>query len=721
MKLSHCAIVTILSVILSGCSMPEEGGASTSWQVEYEVPLTKITLPIRDAFNKLLQDSTLNIKDPNDDDFSVGDTFQLHYTSNDTNLYNFMLLHQKSLNQNIDVSSLKLKDIPLLDHVLNIPDSISIDDFIDSDQVVEVVDKFISTEFRHILFDSLPDSATVTIDNNTMNSYYSNIMLALESSVGTFFDVRIEKPLRPGGSHIFKVPVKDLLLKDTMDIILNATIDKGSFPDIKELLSVSIDINDLNILDAFIKDDFLDYQFEYSADIPIPTDSFVLNYADLSSFSIPVSIYNPFPLKLDVTTSLPSIIDRTYAKQNQITSLHEIPEQIEEEQLKGNIDVSIAENENQFTIEMENVRVLTKWDKKSESSTMPVTINGRIRSTGKFVSLNRIDDVVVKTENGEVVFSELYGYYNRKTFFEGKETSFKMPFQGTNTVMEKFRDKINLINNKLVIDIDFLMRDHSSISNMNYWCIMQMYCGEEIRTDTLSWSMEDIKDDNMSSYSFDFNDVINSFPDSIKYTIDYEFPQNSKILFSDSLFINNEDSSFISIPVNFNLALATSFAWDISDTIFLELGTTPVPLRFEDSWHQPMRDKSLLLEFDMFNETSLSGSMFGLATSSSKRELLDSMSIEDMRVLFSDRSFEHAVIPLLGDKGISLPGRGNSIINSINISNEHLQEILYSDTLVVKQWMMILPSSDALIDTDFLSLAASLTLSGVQSTDMFNK
>ncbi len=45
---------------------------------------------------------------------------------------------------------------------------------------------------------------------------------------------------------------------------------------------------------------------------------------------------------------------------------------------------------------------------------------------------------------------------------------------------------------------------------------------------------------------------------------------------------------------------------------------------------------------------------------------------------------------------------------------------MHSDTLVVKQWMMILPSSDALIDTDFLSLSASLTLSGVQSTDMFN-
>lgn len=721
MKLPLFVLPAVLFFGFTSCSMPEEGGGTTSWQVDYSLPLTKITLPIRDAFDRLLKDSTLNITDPNEESFSVGDTFQLNYLSNDTNFYNFKLLNQKSLNQSLDVSSLKLANMPLIEKILKIPDSLSLDDLIDSEHTLKLVDTLISTEFRHILFDSLPDSASVTVNNSDLITSCSNVLLTLKSRTGIFFDIEIEKTLQPGESHTLKVPVKDLMLNDTMELILDAKIDDEVLPNIKELLSVSIGINDLNILDAFIKDDFLDYRFEYSADLPLPTDSFVLNYADVGKLEIPVEIFNPYPLDIELETSLPSVLDRAYARSNQIKSWEHIPETIEPKHLKGSLEMKISENENRLIIGVEDARVLTQWDKKAQRCTVPVHISGRVKSTGKFVSLNRLDEVKISTENGGISFLEMCGYYNRDAFFKGTKTSFRMPFQGTNSVMEKFRDKIKLIDNELVIDIDFLMRDHSTISAMNYWCIMEMYCGEDIRVDTLSWSMEDIRDKNMTSYRFDFNRVINSFPDSIKYTIDYEFPRNAEILFSDSLLKNDKDSSLISIPVNFNLALATSFAWDISDTIFLELGTTLLPLRFEDRWYEPMSDKSLKLEFDMFNETSFAGSMYCLAVPSSQRELIAHMTIEDMRDQFAHGGFDRDVIPLFGDKGVSLPRRGNSVINTITIPNDHLQDILYSDTLVVKQWMMILPTSDALLDTDFLSLAASLTLSGVQSTDMFNK
>ncbi len=704
----------LVTILLHSCSMPTSSEENVSWAVNYTVPLANITYPITDLFKQIASDSTFSIEDPHDDSLNLGDTLNVNYSSLDTTTYSFSLLNQRLFTNEISMSEFSLKDLPPLNTTFSIPDTSTHND----SGTTTFTEKYISQYFNNILFDS-SDSASVTFTNVSDMVINSETNLFLNNQHGTFLELALPDSLNPGESKTIRIPVNNLELTDETEFVLSMNIDSSDEFSEGEFLNIAIDLNGLDIIDAIIIDSFVNYAFDYTTDIIVPNDSFIVDYVDFSTLHIPLILNNPFPVELKVQTHIPSVIDREYAQQNNIKSESDIPTNIDDSFLKGNTDFEIFENENYLLINFENVRILPK--SKDTLSVIPLQLHGTASSNGTMVTLKSIEKLKIQAEEINVEFNELLGSYNKDAFFEGDVTSFSLPFQGDSEAFEDMRDIVKFINNDLSVNINFLMRDSSTISKMNYWCIMEMYCGSDISSDTLQWSMDDIKDNSSNLYHFDFSSVVNSFPDSIKYRVNYEFPQDEPVHFRDSLFVNDVDNSSISIPVMFNMDLKTAFVWDVSDTIILDLGMQSIPLSFENSWYEPLNEKSVQLDFDIFNQSNISGRMFALAGTEQNREALDSLTPKELSNQFVTQQFDSRFIQLLGADALTIPPRNESSQNIVILAEDDLPKILYSDSVMLRMCVMLFPSEvDALIDTDFLGLNASISLSGEQSTDLFN-
>ncbi len=707
--------LVLVMILLHSCSMPTSSEENVSWAVNYTVPLANITYQITDLFTQIASDSTFSIEDPDNDSLSLGDTLNVNYSSHDTTLYSFPLLNPNSFNKEISLSEFSLKDLPPLETTFSIPD----DFLINNSTMTLLKETYISPHFENIQFETPDDSIFLTIKNLSESIINSEISLSLNNEHGTVLQLELPKLLNPGESEIIQIPIEDLELTDSTEFVLAMNIDSNDIFSVGEFLDIAVDFGGLDIIEAIVVDSFINYEFEYTTEIIVPSDSFIINFVDFSTLHIPLTLYNPFPLELHLQTNIPSVVDREYAQLHNIRTESDIPSEMDESFSKGKSTFEIGEHTNNLNLRFDNVRILPQQN--DSHSIIPLHFKGKISTTGAMVSLKSLGNFSIKTEQNSIEFKEISGYYNRDSFFEGDVTSFTLPFQGDSKTFEDMRDIVKFVNNDLSVDINFLMRDSSTISKMNYWCIMEMYCGDTISSDTLQWSMENIKDETSNVYHFDFSSVVNSFPDSIKYRVNYEFPQNEPVHFRDSLFVNEVEQSSISIPVMFNMDLKTAFVWDVSDTIILDLGTQSIPLAFEDSWYEPLNEKSIQLDFDIFNQSNISGRMFALAVTEEDSEVLDSLTPKELTDQFVTQQFDSRFIQLLGADALTIPPRNSSSHNMAILSEDDLPKILYSDTVMLRMCVMLLPSEvDALIDTDFLGLNASISLSGEQSTDLFN-
>lgn len=699
-------------ILLSSCSTPTGLDGTTKWEVCYSLPLTNVTVSVNDVFNQLILDSSISVNDDNDS--TLGDTMTFSFASRDSEEYRFKLLDQNLLEKEIRCDNITISEAP------EIVTDLVLREFIDEiNTTITAIQTIPSTFFELIKFDSLSEAAEITIYNNSQATIFQNVELSLLNEDSTLILTNSQTPLTPGKSITIQLPVALQNLKDSLTFKFNSTVE-GITPDESDILSINLDLNGTSIEEAVINSSYIDYDFSFNTSIPIPNDSFLVHYADIKKLSIPIELFNPFPFSLDVTAELPNVVDREYAQIKQWETLNDVTFPIPASVQKGTQEMSIHQGENQFTIAGDNVRILPAITSDGLSS-IPIKISGTVKATGSNIHISKWKEIRCKTVDCSAQFSEIKGHYREESHFPGSTKSFNIPLSGINTVTSQLRDKVRLINSVLEMTLDFKFKDYSSIEKMKYWCILEMYCHDEIRTDTFSWVMEEIVTDEKVSVMFDCNTLTNSFPDSITYRVAYSFPEKSTLHFADSLFSVHNDVISLVVPVEYDLNLTSDFIWEISDSILLDLGTSHFPLSFPETWKKPLEDKTLEFSCNLLNNSNFSGTILSLAVPNKKKELLDSLSKEELFSYFEQNSFPEDFIPILGDDGITVPHRGQCHNSTVHITDHSIHEILTSDTLYLRQVLLIPPTkADALLDSDFLSLDASFALKGIQSSDMFN-
>lgn len=702
-KQCHTLIAALMLIIIACSTSPEHD--KLSWYSKYTVPVVNKAFYIKDLLSNIVVDSNFFITDPDTGNDNLGDTFTLHITKSDLKENESLLFNSNLLNFNYKFSQLFTSGLPKLYDTLNILLS---EDSIGGE--IHFNGQIVSSFFKMLKIDSINNYMKIKIANIAENVEFLDGALDLiekeQKSVSQSFNLS-----ETSIDTTLKLDLSGFELKDSINYELLIKYKKNE-PEIKEMqIVLEFDFNELSIESAEINDLYIAYDFEQELYLPVSVDGFNLHFLDFEKLNISGIIKNPFPFSLNSKITINSLNSAEFLNNEDSVFT-----------LSLNIDANDNESkfkESFFSINFNKKRLTAFWDSLYQICYMPVLVNGKINASGNTILVNKDMEVGISVYNPEVEVTELKGSYECTTFVEGKSDDFDMPLTELKDVLAAIRDKVKLTNNKLLVNLEFLMPESSLISDVTYWCIMMMYSDSEMVEDTLSWSMSDIKGHEYYQYEFEVNKMVNAFPDSIKYRIDYQFPKGTQIHLHDSLFQNANGKASVIMNVNFDLELISSLVWEINNDVCLDLGVIDIPLSMlTSSQAGVLKEKVFYTEFEILNNTNFGGLFFGLASKMENRNLLEAIKPDSFINYFDNYSANAFFIPLLGVDGIELPQRGDQKVDVRYLNNLNITKILESDSIAVRFGVLVSPTtSDALIDTDFISINASATLEGIQSTD----
>lgn len=715
-KWGHFLLSAFMLAVIS-CSSSDIDN-ELSWYSKYTVPLTNKSFYVSDLLKEIVIDTNFFISDPDTGGANLGDTFDLHIIKSDLKSYESVLFNSDNININYKFSELSLKDLPLIIDTVEI--GLSDEAFLDS--IFELKYHIISKLFKKIDFDSLDNFATLKIENLSDSVYLKDLSLIIES-VDTVLLLDGYDSLNSNSSIIKEVNLSNFILNDSINykILFNGNKNSTSLDSLK--LSISLDLNGLSFDKADILDKYIDYEFEQLIYVPVTVDGFNLQYVDVDKINLPIIIKNPFPFGFNGTVEISSMFDINSQKQGIFT---EPLFQTDKRGLDLNIDANNSGNsfkESVINVKLNNKRIYCDWDPLLEICYVPVIIAGKIKSEGVGINVSDEMEIGIRVENPEVKIAELKGSYQKPAFVIGKNDDFDMPLTDLEKVLTVIRDKVKLVDNKLSVELEFLMPDSSTLSDVKYWCIMMMYADSTVVEDTLTWEMKNIKGGDINKYEFEVNSMVNAFPDSIKYRIDYEFPEGSIVHLTDTLFKNEGGKSSVEMNVNFNLELTSSLVWEITDKVSFDLGVMNVPMAYlKESGGAILDEKVLFTELDVLNQTNFSGQLLALGSEVDNRMVLEELSIDTFTEYFESISQDSLFIPILGNSAIELPARGEKRSDQFHLLGNIINSVIESDTISLRFALIVFPSQiDALKDTDFIALNSSVTLEGVMSTDKIDQ
>ncbi len=712
MKKQWHTLLAALMLAGLGCSTSSSDN-ELSWYAKYTVPIINKSFFISELLNEVFLDSNFFIVDPDTGFNNEGDTFTLHIVKSDLKTYKSKLFDVNELNFNYKFSNFLINDMPIISDTISF---IVTEDNV-KDGLITISDSIKSDFFKTINFDSLENLISIEIENLSKNLNLEEMKIYLEDfnyldSGKCSFSSKYENSL------IQKFNVSGLKLDSIISYkIVIPVLD--SLSEGKELqIAISLDINDLSVWDGDVFDQYVDFSFEQLIYVPITTDGFNLTYIDIDEIFIPFKLKNPFPISFEGAVEFNSMVDLKFSDYSEYG--------LTTKGKRNNFIFKILENssDNSFKIsnidvEFKDKRLYGQWDSLFQVCYVPVTVSGTLKPKDEFIKLSKSLEVGVSVEDPITKISQIKGDYKKNTFVEGKPDDFDMPLTDLEKVLSVIRDKVKLTDNQLFVELEFLMPDSSYLSDVNYFCIMMMYADNEVVEDTLSWTMEDIRGGDISTYNFEVNKMVNFFPDSIKYRIDYEFPKGAVVQLTDSLFNNDEGKSVVVMNVNFNLELISSLIWEITESVNVDLGVLKLPVSFnENNANMILKEKVLYTEFDILNQTNFSGKLFGLGMNVNEAEQLQNIEIDSFINFFEELCEDASYITMLGRYGVELPSRGAMKSDTVFIEKNAMGKMLTVDSLAVRLGLQIYPAKlDALVDTDFIKFNASATLEGVQSWD----
>lgn len=715
----HILLTALLLTIL-GCSTSPSND-DLSWYAKYTVPLVNKSFYISDLLNELVQDTSFFITDPDTGTDNLGDTFSLHITKSDLKTYESILFNSEQLNFNYKFSNLSLCSLPIISDTISF--SLSNDSL--SSGILKLKDQIKTEFFNKLKFDSLENLLNLEVINISDSIVINSLNFILNDENNNLLLSDFTENIDPASSFKKQISMSNSSLRNELPYEVLLKYSKiGKCKDEFKVV-ISLDFNDLTIISGELSDLYFNYNFEQQLYLPVSIDGFNLNYIDLIDIKLPLKIKNPFLFEVNAEILFNSMADLDDVKNFDNGNWKESSSIINLGSRRKNsfafkIDANESGNsfkESSVLIDFEDKRLFGLWDSLFHLCYVPVTVTGSIKSEGKILSVSNDLEIGIAVENPVTEINEIKGIYEKPYFVNGIPDDFDMPLTDLEHILSVIRDKVKLADNELSVKLQFIMPDSSLISDVKYWCIMMMYAGSEIVEDTLSWRMTDIVGGDINTYLFKVNNMVNTFPDSIKYRIDYEFPKGAEIHLMDTLFKNENGKSSIIMNVNFNLELTSSLVWEISEKVCIDLGVMDIPISLlSKKGDGVLKDKVFYTQFDICNQTNFSGRLISLGSAIEDRSSLESISIDSLLNLFSIYSQDTTFIPIIGNAGIELPGRGNVKEDLVYLSNDNMNKILDLDSMSIRFGLLVFPTElDALIDTDFVSINASATLEGVQS------
>lgn len=711
MKKLLCTLIAAVIVGIS-CSVSTNDD-QLSWYAKYTMPIVNRSFFIADILKNIVLDSNFFITDPDTGNENPGDTFCLHIRKSDLKTYESDLFNSNDLNFTYKFSSFKIKGLPIISDTISIP----VIDNINELGKISIKKQLKTDLFKSIKIDSFSNLIKIKIENLTDSVLLNEIIFKLSGLDSTIiWDIN-------GSSYIDSIVVSNLIIDSIIEYEIIADLDvlKDHLDSLKLILSY--DLNNIGLDFGKLLDHYIDFSFEQLFYIPITMDGFNLSYIDLIEVDLPITIKNPFPVSFNGALVMNSMSDLKDVKENYWKNYGK------NGALGNSLNFNIIGNKNgnsytesKVDAQFRNKRLYAEWDSVFQICYVPITVSGKLVASGSDITLSKDMEIGISVNKPKTEINELKGLYKKPVVVVGKPDDFDMPLTNLENILSIIRDKVKLTDNELSVELEFLMPDSSRLSKVKYWCVMIMFAGNEKIIDTLSWTMEDIKGGDISKYLFEVNKMVNVFPDSIKYRIDYEFPSGSEIHLTDSLFKNEGGKSSVVMNVNFNLELISSLVWEINEDVSIDLGVIDIPIsQIGDKGGLLLKEKVFYTEFNLHNQTNFSGRVYGLGSLIDKKDLLQKITVDSFISNFHYLSTDTLFTSIMGNDGLELPSRGEMKIDTVLLDNNTMNEVLTLDSLSLRLALKIFPTIlDALVDTDFVSVNASATIEGIQSSDDFD-
>lgn len=679
-----------------GCSLFSSSSNEIKWAVHYSIPVGNTKFNIRDMLGGFNKNALISIKDPDDSKSHTGDTIVINCARSDSNSYFSTIVNSSNLNNSFGADSITIHDLPVLKKTVPIKKSTT---------PYDIYDTIITSDFSNLKLSDNSKNPILTVKNSNGTLDGTPEIKLLDKNAQ---EILLEKVESSSDGSSFKI--KSGTVPDTIIMVIH--VDPSRFSNV-DSLTLDIDLNGCLPTSGTIKSRFVSAPFSFSLSIPMEYKNFRCQYADVSKLSFDAHFTIPRGLMLESQATLPTVVPLADARTYPIESSQQL---IDSKHSGSKRTITITGGSQVFQFNLDSSRIISDG-----ASKIPLTLQGVISTKDSVVYIDSMRTVACKLDSLGIAFSRIHGRYTSDAFSEGSWKKLPLPFEANGSSKDELRNKFRLTNSNLMMEITYPLSDRTLIETMNYECIFALYNDNTVTYDTLRWRTDSISSSTNMKVTFPFEKIINAFPDSVRYRVNYTFPENRLIHLDDNVLENKDGICRVRFPVAYSVNLKTKVLWEFNDSTMIDLGVRKFSLKMPVKWSESIANKSITVNSGITNLTMFSGRVLAIGCARKDIEKLKLLTFDQIKSIIEKNSTPAPFVSLLSNQGITMPTHGVSHSQSYTISQPDMDSILSSDSLCVRFYLKGFPSTkNYLSDTDYIGIDLGIKIDGVQSTDILN-
>ena len=220
--------------------------------------------------------------------------------------------------------------------------------------------------------------------------------------------------------------------------------------------------------------------------------------------------------------------------------------------------------------------------------------------------------------------------------------------------------------------------------------------------------------------------VVNQFPDSIELRITTKIPKGKKIVLKNDLRLSSGKVGGMTVDANLMVNMLADFDWTVNSAIRMDLGHNKFTIPNGAQYFQKMDSRLVQLNLDLKNNSNIQARLFALIRRGNKvdRDSLDSMSVAKFFDYATGvtNAEDNKYINIFGTTGVSIPIRGDSTSNSIQLNDTQIDLLLdRRDTAGVceMRWFIqwVPQAQDQMLGKDNIYIKSLFHFEGVNNMD----
>jgi hypothetical protein len=711
--------VILFTLLLSRCSLPEDI-EPVRWNMHLEVPIIDEHLTIDDVVpGGSLAGLTVDFGDTavSRDTVSITRSDSLQYTI------------EKQLGSTDTSEILKtfgplsLKNTPPVDVVLGLGTDLPLDAPLEVALPAAVTlsksQEKILDGIQQIRVDESSPMLSVVVTNLSEGAALKDVYIFLSSGADTVGIVYVPL-LHALASGIVPISIAGRYIYSQMTIAATVTVTAGSVVRSVDGLRVAFSLDNQAIAEAVISDSCIDYSDMLEGTLTI-ADSLRIDAIDIDSALLYCEMYNPACLKLEVVGTLHNAWALDYSESLDLQQAEQLTGDLDSSAFAGEIfrDTLFRSGDpvSGLTVPIRSMRVFPLWKPDSLKSFVSYCFKVTALPDGRTISFNKDYQFLVRLIRDQFPFIRIGG-----EFVKGTERSFsinrRVGFEWKPSITDSLKKSLRFESGYIHLDFVPGLPPGSYIDSL---LVRTTISHEDTLYEPVVFeeNLTAIEPGSHYTATLDLTDLLNAWPDSIRFDTRLIIPPCSKVTLYNSKDEFGGLASALSIDLTLHWSVDMPFSWEIADTVRTELEPTTFSFQAAElDWVKDLRNPRVKVVINADNRTNLHFILFGIGASVMYRDKLDDL---PEKMVGTDKLEEYIgdhLFSLFDNDGLCLKPRGETTDEILMIDRRGIDAMLSEEKCCIR-WFLIIPAgeTDALMATDYLDLRATGIIDGTGNSD----